>query len=532
MSKKPPKNKKLKPAEIAYEVNELIRKNNLDIKFIKTERKPHIYKSGKLQNLWYIKYRCSKNHINNKSLSNFRKTSGCKICSGYELSIDERISELRKTHGDRYDYSEFQKEGYHSSKNHIPILCKIHGVFRQEFTSHKMGAGCRKCAGTESRTGEEIAKLVSEYSSRFMILKNYEPKKTYKGEDYLTIKCIVHEWHPSEERSVHNLLKRDHISCRTCSASKYEKEAYYALQQLGKEFQTEVLLRYPDGSLGKVDIDVTMEDGSHLFIEIDGEQHFSKDANWESDPDLSAKSFQKVKERDSKKDDYAKENNIRLVRISFDSDISAEIQKLFISEKKLPNKLKKYKVQPHQLKDKEAEAYHIHMRCQAGASSKKIADEFDILETQISKILRGNRYKDLFFSLYPEGKNPHLNSITPKHEKLSNEEEIFLTQCFEQGLLSPQIVQKFESKFKRSISRFFIKRLSVKKGYVSRHWKNLSEDQEELLINLRNQDHTFKEVAEIFTKRTGKPISRPTVQKKIKEITQRKGFKNDSSPKS
>ena len=136
--------------------------------------------------------------------------------------------------------------------------------------------------------------------------------------------------------------------------------------------------------------------------------------------------------------------------------------------------------------------------------------------------MRGNRYKDIFFSLYPEGKNPHLKSVTVKHEKLSNEEETFLTQCFDQGLLSPQIVQKFKSKFKRSISRSFVKRFSVKKDYKSSYWKNLSEDQEELLINLKNQNYSFNEVAEIFSKRTGKPISRPTVQKKIKEIIQRK----------
>ena len=225
MTKQSHKNKKLNPADIAYEVNELIRKNNLDIKFIKTERKPHLYKSGEIQNLWYIKFRCSKNHITSKSLSNFRKTSGCRKCSGSDLSIEERISELRKVHGDIYDYSLFQREGYINSKSEIPIRCTTHGIFRQVYTTHKMGAGCPTCAGIESRTGEEIAKLVSEFSSKFMILKNYEPKKKYKGEDYLTIKCIVHEWHPPEERSVHNLLKRDHISCRTCSASKYEKEA-------------------------------------------------------------------------------------------------------------------------------------------------------------------------------------------------------------------------------------------------------------------------------------------------------------------
>ena len=51
MTKQSHKNKKLNPADIAYEVNELIRKNNLDIKFIKTERKPHLYKSGEIQNL-------------------------------------------------------------------------------------------------------------------------------------------------------------------------------------------------------------------------------------------------------------------------------------------------------------------------------------------------------------------------------------------------------------------------------------------------------------------------------------------------
>ena len=37
------------------------------------------------------------------------------------------------------------------------------------------------------------------------------------------------------------------------------------------------------------------------------------------------------------------------------------------------------------------------------------------------------------------------------------------------------------------------------KSYESCHWKNLSGDHEELLVNLRNEGHSFKEVAEIFT---------------------------------
>ena len=54
--------------------------------------------------------------MTSKSLFNFIKNFGFKICAGYALSIVERISELRKFHGDRYDYSKFQKEGYHNSK--------------------------------------------------------------------------------------------------------------------------------------------------------------------------------------------------------------------------------------------------------------------------------------------------------------------------------------------------------------------------------------------------------------------------------
>ena len=137
MTKQSYKNKKLNPADIAYEVNELIRKNNLDIKFIKTERKPHLYKSGKSKTYGISNFDAQKIILLLKSLSNFRKTSGCRKCSGSDLSIEERISELRKVHGDIYDYSLFQREGYINSKSEIPIRCTTHGIFRQVYTTHK-----------------------------------------------------------------------------------------------------------------------------------------------------------------------------------------------------------------------------------------------------------------------------------------------------------------------------------------------------------------------------------------------------------
>lgn len=62
---------------------------------------------------------------------------------GKTLTTEEFIQRARKVHGDKYDYSKVEYKG---QETHISIVCKKHGVFVQTPHSHLRGQNCPKCA--------------------------------------------------------------------------------------------------------------------------------------------------------------------------------------------------------------------------------------------------------------------------------------------------------------------------------------------------------------------------------------------------
>lgn len=67
---------------------------------------------------------------------------GCAKCGRGSLSQYEFILKAKETHGDRYDYSEVAYGGVHQ---HVSILCKQHGLFKQIPYVHLRGSGCGSC---------------------------------------------------------------------------------------------------------------------------------------------------------------------------------------------------------------------------------------------------------------------------------------------------------------------------------------------------------------------------------------------------
>ena len=67
------------------------------------------------------------------------------------------INKAKKFHGNKYDYSLVI---YKSNKEKVKIVCKKHGIFLQEASSHKQGHGCRKCYDEKNlQTEKEFIKL-------------------------------------------------------------------------------------------------------------------------------------------------------------------------------------------------------------------------------------------------------------------------------------------------------------------------------------------------------------------------------------
>lgn len=75
---------------------------------------------------------------------------GCVFCgkesmaSKRRLYLDEVLFRFNKVHGDRYDYSQVTYNG--DAHEHLDIICKEHGLFKQSYANHNSGKGCPTCA--------------------------------------------------------------------------------------------------------------------------------------------------------------------------------------------------------------------------------------------------------------------------------------------------------------------------------------------------------------------------------------------------
>jgi len=80
---------------------------------------------------------------------------GCPKCVGVgKWNTELLISEFKKVHSDKFDYSNVKFENVDKK---VEIICKEHGRFRQGIHKHLSGQGCRFCES--SSKGEDYVKM-------------------------------------------------------------------------------------------------------------------------------------------------------------------------------------------------------------------------------------------------------------------------------------------------------------------------------------------------------------------------------------
>ena len=136
-----------------------------------------------------------------------------------KLTTEEFIINARKTHGDKYDYS---NSIYKNSTTKIEIICSSHGSFWQTPSLHIYKNGCSKC-GDINRKNKTIERNKQgttpqeQYIEKAKLIHKNEfdySKTIYKGvRDRVTITCKVH--------GDFSLIASAHISnghgCPTCA---------------------------------------------------------------------------------------------------------------------------------------------------------------------------------------------------------------------------------------------------------------------------------------------------------------------------
>lgn len=105
---------------------------------------------------------------------------GCPFCGKEKAktflrkksTTDEFIEKAKEIHGDKYDYSKVEYNGYN---NDVIIMCKKHGEFVQTPHNHLDGRGCPRCKRSllEEKTAMVLESMLIKYN-------DHVNKKTFK----------------------------------------------------------------------------------------------------------------------------------------------------------------------------------------------------------------------------------------------------------------------------------------------------------------------------------------------------------------
>ncbi len=248
---------------------------------------------------------------------------GCRNCSNKykkrRLTKEEFILKSKKIHENKYSYDLVE---YINNETKVKILCNDCGnTFIQKPSSHLSNRGCRNCSFNKRRLTKEEFILKAK--------KIHENKYSYDLVDYVNnetkVKILCNNCgNTFIQKPLSHLSNR---GCPKCNESKGEnKVAKYLVennisftpQKIFKTLKYKSYLR-PDFYLENL----------NLLIEYDGEYHYK--AIRGSTSEIKQKNLEICQRRDKIKTEWAKANNIPLLRIPYwDFDRIEELIEAFI----------------------------------------------------------------------------------------------------------------------------------------------------------------------------------------------------------
>lgn len=198
---------------------------------------------------------------------------GCPHCNGNANKNTELfIKEAIKVHNDKYDYSKVE---YKNNKTKVCIICPKHGEFWQTPQKHLNNRGCPICGGSaKSNTDDFIEKARKVHGNKY----NYSKVEYVNAHTKVKIKCPKH--------GEFLQIPSDHLQgkgCPNCShfISKAEKEIYeYICQFIGEE---NIIRRNRTILSDNKELDIYIPK-LHIAIEYNGlrwhSEEFNKDKNY------------------------------------------------------------------------------------------------------------------------------------------------------------------------------------------------------------------------------------------------------------
>lgn len=239
--------------------------------------------------------------------------------------LDKVISDFKKVHGDKYDYSNIVE--YKNNHTKLPIYCpkkdkngNIHGIFFQTALKHMSAKeGCPKCAIEanalkKTLTTEEFIKKAKEIHgdkygySKVEYINYYTP---------ITIICPIHGSF-TQKPFVH----LDGCGCPKCNSSHLEIEVRNFLKRNNIFFIEQKRFEW----LGKQSLDFYLP-RFKIAIECQGKQHFTSVKHFGGE-----KEFEKRSLLDKNKYDLCKKHNISITYV-----IAKDCDNVLIKENSLYN---------------------------------------------------------------------------------------------------------------------------------------------------------------------------------------------------
>lgn len=236
------------------------------------------------------------------------------------MSQEEFINRAKQIHNNKFNYS---KTKYINRRTKIIVTCPIHGDFEVLPGIHSRGHDCSKCAienrqvPIRSNIQEFIQKAQKIHGNKFDYSKSIYTHNKNKIE-------IICPKHGSFWQRINDHLKG--AGCPVCKQSKGENKVKLYLESKNIEFKqqkTFIDCINPNTNY-KLRYDFYLPN-YNLLIEFDGIQHFRPSTfNGKLDKEQTLKLFEQTKVNDKIKNDFARDNNIKLIRIPYTKISSIE----------------------------------------------------------------------------------------------------------------------------------------------------------------------------------------------------------------
>lgn len=243
------------------------------------------------------------------------KTGGCNKCNSIGKGAMNNALFIEKSnlkHNSKYNY-EFTR--YEKSNSKVKIVCYTHGVFEITPNSHLNGRGCQKCGGNAKYEKEDLLRI-------FNLL--YNNKYQYDFKDYsnikskIVVKCDKHSYFESTGELLINGYGCS--SCGKVSIGEEKVSKYLIDSNISYQKQKSF-----DGCVyhNKMQFDFFIP-SKNVCIEYDGVQHFKPIDYFGGEESLKLQ-----KDKDVIKNNFCRENNIKLIRIPYYSyrDIEKILEK-------------------------------------------------------------------------------------------------------------------------------------------------------------------------------------------------------------